>query len=550
MTAAMPSNRVYGPELIKVYYLRVLVVLAAAAASLVVAQDVFFSVITTNWALNGIIISVFLAGIFICFKYLYFLQCDLAALSDIDYLLFDDQDVEKLLGYNRRAYIIKDLIQSLKNSAEQAGQTSQLRPSIVRSLFNMANTDLAGRRSRMSYFVNLLIHLGLLGTFIGLAATVGSISGLISNIAAGLSGEQDLTDMLVIMIQRLEDPLAGMGMAFGTSLMGLSCSVVLGAVATSVNKADMLFSNAFSHWLFEFAMESDGFRSGSSDDSDDSRSDSSDGYGSKAAGTQGNSGLLQQHQAMLKTMDAHLQKQSAYFDQQLQVMHRLDAHLQALTASQGRQQSTLAAMSDQQQGQTEVLQAIQQGLQPLDMSRHLEALNGRGAQLMAAAEAMASELTGLQILQKEQMAQRESHGEQAFLQRDQLIKGQESSHDQLDRIDQSLERINKTAGNIPGKITGVTEEQITLAVNRLDASLVQQLKESLKKQLVSLRQFIGIDQKQQVETLQESILAAQREQGDRVVNTIEVEQKKFSALLRKFFRSSHRLYRLLFRHRD
>lgn len=256
MTELVQTIRVKDPSLLNRYFRRMALVLLGTSISLYFIQGVVVSVFEANFALNSIIVCVFFVGVFVCFRNLYRLKCDLRVLADLDKLLFETQDVQTLHGYKQKMFIMNDLYLSLKNSVEANGEIPKIPTAVARSLVNVANSRFDERKARISYFVNLLIHLGLLGTFIGLSATVGSISGLISELASGLSGEEDITKTLVLLIEQLERPLSGMGTAFGTSLTGLSCSVILGSLNMNVSKASMLFSNIFSNWLYEYAMTS------------------------------------------------------------------------------------------------------------------------------------------------------------------------------------------------------------------------------------------------------------------------------------------------------
>ena len=70
--------------------------------------------------------------------------------------------------------------------------------------------------------VSLFVTLGLLGTFLGLSLSVGSLSELLS---AG-----DTSDWLSVLDSvggGLMSALSGMGVAFYTSLVGVSCSILL-----------------------------------------------------------------------------------------------------------------------------------------------------------------------------------------------------------------------------------------------------------------------------------------------------------------------------------
>ncbi|MEO1802602.1 MAG: hypothetical protein AAFR62_19645, partial [Cyanobacteria bacterium J06629_2] len=69
-------------------------------------------------------------------------------------------------------------------------------------------------------FPNLLLAVGLLGTFIGISFNLYSLSQTISETTANVSNLNSLVDELKI-------PIKNMGIAFSTSLIAIACSSVL-----------------------------------------------------------------------------------------------------------------------------------------------------------------------------------------------------------------------------------------------------------------------------------------------------------------------------------
>jgi hypothetical protein len=83
----------------------------------------------------------------------------------------------------------------------------------------------------------LLVFLGLLGTFWGLLEVVGSIGGVI----ASLQGGGETTSLFNDLKTGLGRPLAGMSLAFTSSLFGLSGSLVLGFLDLQAGQAQSRF---------------------------------------------------------------------------------------------------------------------------------------------------------------------------------------------------------------------------------------------------------------------------------------------------------------------
>ena len=91
----------------------------------------------------------------------------------------------------------------------------------------------------------LLVFLGLLGTFWGLIATVGSVGGVIQ----GLKATGDAASMFSSLREGLAAPLSGMGISFSSSLFGLAGSLVLGFLDLQSSQAQNRFYTELEDWL-------------------------------------------------------------------------------------------------------------------------------------------------------------------------------------------------------------------------------------------------------------------------------------------------------------
>lgn len=115
----------------------------------------------------------------------------------------------------------------------------------MRSLLDTIGSRLDESRDLGRYLIGLMIFLGLLGTFWGLLETVGAVSGVI----AGLSTATDVATLFNDLQSGLKAPLSGMGTAFGTSLLGLAGSLVLGFLDLQAGRAQNRFYNELEEWL-------------------------------------------------------------------------------------------------------------------------------------------------------------------------------------------------------------------------------------------------------------------------------------------------------------
>jgi hypothetical protein len=115
----------------------------------------------------------------------------------------------------------------------------------MRGILDSIATRLDEARDISRYMTGLLVFLGLLGTFWGLIATVGSVGGIISN----LKVEGDAGTMLDSLREGLAAPLSGMGISFSSSLFGLAGSLVLGFLDLQASQAQNRFYTELEDWL-------------------------------------------------------------------------------------------------------------------------------------------------------------------------------------------------------------------------------------------------------------------------------------------------------------
>lgn len=115
----------------------------------------------------------------------------------------------------------------------------------LRSLLDGINARLEESHDIARYFIGLMVFLGLLGTFWGLLQTIGGVADTLSTIS--VTG--DANDLFNQLKAGLQSPLAGMGTAFSSSLLGLAGSLVLGFLELQASQAHNRFFNELEDWL-------------------------------------------------------------------------------------------------------------------------------------------------------------------------------------------------------------------------------------------------------------------------------------------------------------
>ncbi len=193
------------------------------------------SAFLANPILNGLIVLVLLFGVAYVFRQVMMLR----------------REVNWLESFRRADPALSDLPPPilLAPMATMLGQRQgrmSLSAMSMRSLLDSISSRLDEGREISRYLIGLLIFLGLLGTFWGLLQTIDSVGNTIATLSpAGDDFSRFFSDLQA----GLEAPLAGMGIAFSSSLFGLAGSLVLGFLELQAGQAQSRFYMDFEEWL-------------------------------------------------------------------------------------------------------------------------------------------------------------------------------------------------------------------------------------------------------------------------------------------------------------
>ena len=117
----------------------------------------------------------------------------------------------------------------------------------TRSILESVGQRIEEQRDLTRYLINLLIFLGLLGTFFGLATVVPAVVDTIRSLAP--KEGQSAVESFDSLMGGLEGQLGGMGTAFGSSLLGLAGSLVVGLLELFASHAQNRFYRELEEWL-------------------------------------------------------------------------------------------------------------------------------------------------------------------------------------------------------------------------------------------------------------------------------------------------------------
>ncbi len=194
------------------------------------------SVFLANLYLNGFIALVFLVGIVACFAQVFQL------VRSVNWIVgFAGGDPEVRSGHAPR------LLAPLAALLRRRDARMQISAASSRSILDSVATRIDEIRDITRYITNLLVFLGLLGTFFGLATTVPAVVDTIRSLAPQ-GGESGL-EVFNRLMTGLEAQLGGMGVAFSSSLLGLAGSLVVGLLELFAGHGQNRFYRELEEWV-------------------------------------------------------------------------------------------------------------------------------------------------------------------------------------------------------------------------------------------------------------------------------------------------------------
>ena len=212
-----------------------LAVVALTSTGAIVAAPSVLPIFFANLWLNGFIMMVFFIGVASCFAQVFQL------ISSVRWIENFAASRTKLTA--RAPQLLAPLATLLGSRSAQM----KIAATSTRSILDSVSTRIEEAREITRYIVNLLIFLGLLGTFYGLATTVPALVETIRSLAPR-DGEAGF-EVFSRLMDGLESQLDGMGVAFASSLLGLAGSLVVGLLELFAGHGQNRFYRDLEEWL-------------------------------------------------------------------------------------------------------------------------------------------------------------------------------------------------------------------------------------------------------------------------------------------------------------
>ncbi|MEP2642356.1 biopolymer transporter ExbB [Roseobacter sp.] len=192
-------------------------------------------VFEANPYLNGFILFVFGIGVLACFYQVFQL---------IGSVRWIERFASNTLDQSVKA---PQLLAPLASLLRARGARMQVSTTSTRSILESVGTRIEEVREITRYIVSMLIFLGLLGTFYGLATTVPAIVETIGGLAPQ-EGEGGV-EVFNRLMSGLQVQLGGMGVAFASSLLGLAGSLIVGLLELFAGHGQNRFYRELEEWL-------------------------------------------------------------------------------------------------------------------------------------------------------------------------------------------------------------------------------------------------------------------------------------------------------------
>ena len=199
-------------------------------------QKEVLGILQTNFWLNAFIIGVFALGILTCFWQVLILMQSVRWIENFANEVEGSRDASP-----------PRLLAPLAGLLRSHESRRQITSSNAHSILDSVATRIDEARDITRYLTNLLIFLGLLGTFYGLAVTIPAIVATIKSLAPQ-EGETGVAIFSKLM-GGLQEQLGGMSTAFSSSLMGLAGSLIVGLLDLFASNGQNRFYRELEEWV-------------------------------------------------------------------------------------------------------------------------------------------------------------------------------------------------------------------------------------------------------------------------------------------------------------
>ena len=231
----------------------IIIALIAISSLVAMSFDQLAINFKTNVPLNGLIIGILLIGVGSSIYLNITLWRASQYLNELDDVVDNEKLDEETILRLRKELTNRAPFLDTKNMAGLVANIGtyghlNVTDNDARLIKSKLGSRLNSARGKATFLGGLLVMLGLLGTFWGLLLTIDAVGAAMSDMSSLGSGDEGGMSNFIAGIAA---PLQGMGLAFSSSLFGLSGSLMVGTFKQLSGNAQDQFVEKFSRWIDE-----------------------------------------------------------------------------------------------------------------------------------------------------------------------------------------------------------------------------------------------------------------------------------------------------------
>ena len=230
--------------------LALLPILLVLAGGFYFQQLVAFA-ISTNMALNTIILGVMLVGVALMHQQIWSIRRQSNKANEFIQRVEKGETIPQVLHDPKLG--TSDIGLVCGHLTHTSGGVGGRPVAAVEAGLRSLQGTLDSRQELSQFLIGFLIALGLLGTFVGILQTLVEIGNMIGGFAT--SDLKNIDKAFMGLISDLMKPLKGMGTAFSASMFGLIGSLCLGLTMVAVRRCTEEFVTGLRHAINELIKE-------------------------------------------------------------------------------------------------------------------------------------------------------------------------------------------------------------------------------------------------------------------------------------------------------
>lgn len=214
-------------------------------------QELVAFAVSTNFALNAIILGVMLVGVALMHQQIWSIRKQSRMAESFIKRVEEGENIPAVLHDAKLG--TSDIGLVCGHLTHISGGVGGRPVAAVEAGLRSLQGTLDSRQELAQFLIGFLIALGLLGTFVGILETLVEIGNMIGGFAA--ADLKNIDKAFMELIGDLMKPLKGMGTAFSASMFGLIGSLCLGLTMVAVRRCTEEFVTSLRHSINELIKE-------------------------------------------------------------------------------------------------------------------------------------------------------------------------------------------------------------------------------------------------------------------------------------------------------